>query len=195
VEAVPDLTLQTSFNASASQGSALGIGGHFNISGNDGTITRFGWKAQHKSLLMFAGEANNVEIGVSNELFVNEINSDPSCVVNGSPEDATNLSFESSSGSPASDYASDIVNFAAFSRYSAAPVPAPANTTTTVGQHVFETIGCSACHTVQFQTGLSCTAGLSKVSFSPYSDFAVHHMGSALADGISQGTAGGDERR
>ena len=50
----------------------LGIGGGFNTSGNDGTITRFGWKAQNKSLLMFAGEAYNVEMGVSNELFPNE---------------------------------------------------------------------------------------------------------------------------
>jgi CxxC motif-containing protein (DUF1111 family) len=195
VEAIPDLALQDSFNASASQRSALGIGGHFNISGNDGTITRFGWKAQNKSLLMFSGEAYNVEMGVSNELFVNEINSDPSCVANGSPEDATNLSLESGGSSPASDYSSDIVNFAAFSRYSAPPTPAPANTTTTIGQQVFQTVGCNACHTIQFQTGLSATAALSNISFAPYSDFALHHMGNELADGISQGSAGGDEFR
>ena len=47
-------------------------GAHFNHSPNDGTITRFGWKAQVKSLLMFAGEAYNVEQGVTNELFPNE---------------------------------------------------------------------------------------------------------------------------
>ena len=44
----------------------------FNINGNDGTITRFGWKAQNKSLLVFSGEAYNVEIGVTNELFPQE---------------------------------------------------------------------------------------------------------------------------
>ena len=38
-------------------------------SANDGTITRFGWKAQNKSLLMFASEAYNVEMGVTNQLF------------------------------------------------------------------------------------------------------------------------------
>ncbi len=43
--------------------------GVFNTSGNDQTITRFGWKAQNKSLLMFAGETSNVELGVTNELF------------------------------------------------------------------------------------------------------------------------------
>jgi hypothetical protein len=31
-----------------------------NKNGNDGTIARFGWKAQNKSLLIFSGEAYNV---------------------------------------------------------------------------------------------------------------------------------------
>jgi CxxC motif-containing protein (DUF1111 family) len=57
----------------ATAGNTLGvIGNEFNTSGNDGTITRFGWKAQNKSLLIFAGEAENVEMGVTNELFPNE---------------------------------------------------------------------------------------------------------------------------
>jgi CxxC motif-containing protein (DUF1111 family) len=196
VEAVPDLTLRKSFSASSSQRASLGIGGHFNISGNDGTITRFGWKAQNKSLLMFAGEAYNVEMGVSNELFSNEINNDPSCAnPAGTPEDDTNLTIETSSGSPASDYASDIVNFAAFTRLSAPPTPLPPTTTTTLGQQVFQTIGCNACHTIQLTTGVSATAALSNQTFAPYSDFAVHHMGTGLADGITQGTATGDEFR
>src|SRR6185295_3545218 len=51
---------------------ALGIGGHANRSGNDGTITRFGWKAQNKSLMIFSGEAYNVEQGITNDLFPDE---------------------------------------------------------------------------------------------------------------------------
>src|SRR5208282_4215750 len=47
----------------------LGISGTFNHNGNDGTISRFGWKAQNKSLHIFAGEAYNVEMGISNLLF------------------------------------------------------------------------------------------------------------------------------
>jgi CxxC motif-containing protein (DUF1111 family) len=196
VEALPDLTLQNAFNSSSSRRASLGISGHFNISGNDGTISRFGWKAQNKSLLMFSGEAYNVEMGVSNELFSNEINTDSSCAnPAGTPEDETNLTIESSSGSPASDYASDIVNFAAFSRLSAPPTPVTPNTTTTMGQQIFQSIGCDACHTVSFTTGASATAALANQTFAPYSDFAVHHMGSGLADGITQGTAVGDEFR
>lgn len=37
--------------------------------------------------------------------------------------------------------------------------------------------------------------GQSKVAFQPYSDFAVHQMGTGLADGVSQGTADGGEFR
>jgi CxxC motif-containing protein (DUF1111 family) len=36
---------------------------------------------------------------------------------------------------------------------------------------------------------------LSNVQFHPFSDFAIHHMGSGLADGITQGNAGGDQFR
>jgi CxxC motif-containing protein (DUF1111 family) len=38
-----------------------------NRNGNDGTVTRFGWKAQNKSLVIFSGEAYNVELGITNE--------------------------------------------------------------------------------------------------------------------------------
>ncbi len=95
VEAIPDLTLQHAFNSSSSRRASLGISGHFNISANDSTISRFGWKAQNKSLLMFSGEAYNVEMGVSNELFTNQINTDSSCAnPAGTPEDDTNLTIE-----------------------------------------------------------------------------------------------------
>ena len=67
----------------------------FNTSGNDGTITRFGWKAQNKSLLIFAGEAYNVEQGVTNELFDNPRGNDPACLFNNDPEDATNITPDS----------------------------------------------------------------------------------------------------
>jgi CxxC motif-containing protein (DUF1111 family) len=36
---------------------------------------------------------------------------------------------------------------------------------------------------------------MSNVAYNPYSDFALHHMGGGLADGIIQGTAGPDQFR
>src|SRR5262249_8632380 len=56
-------------NRLAQPGSGLGISGTFNFNGNDGTIARFGWKAQNKSLQIFSGEAYNVEQGITNDLF------------------------------------------------------------------------------------------------------------------------------
>lgn len=58
IEAIPDSAIMA--NAEASK--PFGIGGHVNRNGNDGTVTRFGWKAQNKSLAIFAGEAYNVEM-------------------------------------------------------------------------------------------------------------------------------------
>ena len=203
VEMTPDAALQASFNSTQAARAALGIGGSFNTSGNDGTITRFGWKAQNKSLLMFAGEAYNVEIGVSNELFPNERSAVAGCVYNGSPEDATNL-LDPTTNLPvgsASAMSSDTVNFAAFARLSAPPQPAPTAVTAAAvssnnnGQTMFTAVGCSLCHTTSLTTGPSAYTGMSNATYHPYSDFAVHHMGSGLADGITQGAATGDEFR
>lgn len=183
VEATSDDILQASFNSSANARKNLGITGHFNSSGNDGTITRFGWKAQNKSLIMFAGEAYNVEQGVTNELFPNERNVYSGCIKNPSPEDSTHPGIDS-----------DIVSFAIFARLSAPPAPVWSHDAQQ-GQQVFTQIGCAACHTTMLMTGPSIYTGMSYTAYHPYSDFAVHHMGSNLADGISQGNAGPDEFR
>lgn len=197
VEATSDATLQASFNATATARAALKIGGFFNTSGNDGTITRFGWKAQNKSLLMFVGEAYNVEQGVANELFPNERGAVTGCVFNVSPEDSTNI-VNGNSGSPnfgttigtASEMSSDLVNFAVFSRLSAPPTPAPSTSSTLNGASLFSSIGCSLCHTPTLTTGTSPFTGMSNVTYSPYSDFALHKMGKDLSDGVYQGVAG-----
>ncbi len=63
IEAISDTTLKNNLSNNASMKAALGISGKLNTSGNDGTVTRFGWKAQNKSLHIFAAEAYNVENG------------------------------------------------------------------------------------------------------------------------------------
>src|SRR5262249_47397297 len=145
--------------------------------GNDGTINRFGWKAQNKSLLIFAGEAYNVEQGVTNELFPNKRETDPKCLYTSLPEDVTKMTPEVRSGSPASDYASDVVNFASFMRFLAPPTPVAETTSTTRGGQVFQNIGCHACHTRGQSTGQSGYTGQSDIEFFPFSDFALHDMG------------------
>jgi len=202
VEATPDSVLQANLAATQSARSALKIAGVFNTSGNDGTITRFGWKAQNKSLLMFAGEAYNVEQGVANELFPNERSAVAGCVFNNSPEDATNL-LNGNSSSPnfgsavgtASEMSSDLINFAAFIRLSAPPTPAPSTASIQNGANLFSSIGCALCHSPTLTTGASPFTGMSNITYNPYSDFALHHMGVGLSDGVRQGAAVADQFR
>jgi CxxC motif-containing protein (DUF1111 family) len=188
VENTPDAALAANLNANKSAKTALGISGHLNTSGNDGTVTKFGWKAQNKSLLIFAGEAYNVEQGVSNEVFTNERAAVPGCVFNGTPEDGA------STGDPAKPL-SDVVGFANFMRYSAPPTPAVLSTSAQSGSVAFDSIGCVHCHSRNLTTAASSFGGMSNVTYHPFSDFAVHHLGSTLADGVNQGGAGpGDFR-
>ena len=196
VENIPDGYLENALADNKALKQSLGISGEFNRSGNDGTITRFGWKAQNKSLLIFAGEAYNVEQGATNELFPNKRETDASCLYNGLPEDASKLTPAVNSGSSASDYASDVVNFAAFMRFLAPPTPVlPDTPSTTRGRQVFQNIGCHLCHIMQQTTGRSGYTNQNNVKFFPFSDFALHDMGKGLADGVSQGNANGREFR
>jgi CxxC motif-containing protein (DUF1111 family) len=196
IENVSDDALISSLNSTVTQRSLLGIGGRFNRNSNDGTITRFGWKAQDKSLLIFAGEAYNVEMGVTNELFPNK-RSVANCAANAIPEDSTNIRNQSGGGpiGTASQMISDTVNFAAFIRLLAPPKATTSTKTEKDGEALFKSIGCTLCHTQTLVTGESVFTGQNRVSFQPYTDVALHHMGSGLADFISQGGAGPDEFR
>src|SRR5258708_17342626 len=96
IDSIQDREILSHFSATASQRAALGIAGHPNRSGNDGTITRFGWKAQNKSLIMFSHEAYNVEIGETNQMFPQKrgfggVPPPASCIFNPLPEDQTNF--------------------------------------------------------------------------------------------------------
>ncbi len=212
IEAIPDASILANMTADARRKKPLGVSGHpnahlggnVNRSANDGTITRFGWKAQNKSLLMFAGEAYNVEMGVTSQLFPQEREETPGCVLNATPEDTANFTSAAPAKSAQSTgVLSDIEAFADFMRMLAPPTPAPDTPSTRQGRDAFVSIGCALCHTPSLQTGKAIASGSSAVpsaalSNQPvnlWSDLLVHHMGVGLADGITQGGAGPDEFR
>jgi CxxC motif-containing protein (DUF1111 family) len=60
---------------------------------------------------------------------------------------------------------------------------------------VFSNVGCQACHTKTFTTEKSPLTGQSNVTLQPLSDFALHEMGTGLADGVSQGTMATNSER
>jgi CxxC motif-containing protein (DUF1111 family) len=204
IEQIPDQAIID--NQTTATSHRYGVKGRLNIvnaghtiavrtnrNGNDGTIARFGWKAQNKSLLVFSGEAYNVEMGITNELFQTERDETPACQKKSTPNDTTNTD---SSGL---GVLSDIENFAAFMRFLAPRAPStdePGGASSiNNGKQRFHQVGCTACHTPTLRTGKSTVAALDSKDVNLYSDLAIHDMGEGLADGISQGQANGREFR
>ncbi len=210
IENLDDSTLLR--NQAANLNNNFGIGGTFNHSGNDGTITRFGWKAQNKSLHMFAGEAYNVEMGISNEVFPQDRPLPeeeqqaglPANCLNlsgtGYPEDTSNPNL-----TPNAAVLDDVSAFANFMRFLAPPptggvvlegsqVSAQSIST---GSSLFSAIGCATCHNPSPGTTQvsNFVPALSNVPVAAFSDLEIHHMGVGLADNVSQGGAGGDQFR
>ena len=189
IEAIPDATLLANKRARPVEKLLLGISGKENRTGNDGTITRLGWKAQNKSLVVFSGEAYNVEQGVTNELFTQEREEDPACRFNPLTEDRSSYTTN-----PAEAH-SDVVQFAAFMRLLAPPTPAPETPSIAAGRALFDRVGCALCHTPTLTTGTAAVAALSHRPANLYSDLLLHAMGSGLADDVLQGAAGASEFR
>jgi CxxC motif-containing protein (DUF1111 family) len=211
IENLDDSTLLD--NQLVNLNNGFGIGGTFNHNGNDGTISRFGWKAQNKSLHIFSGEAYNVEMGISNLLFPQDRplpgedqqqTGLPSSCLNlsgsGYPEDSSNPA-----ATPNSAVLDDVSAFANFMRTLAPPPTggvvlngqSVSSSTISAGASLFSSIGCATCHNSNpGKTQVSnFTSSLSQVSVPAYSDIEIHHMGTGLTDNVSQGGAGGDQFR
>ena len=206
IESIDDAAILANMAANSAEKRALGIHGHPNRSGNDGTITRFGWKAQNKSLIMFSHEAYSVEIGETNQMFPQKrgfggVPPPASCIFNPQPEDQTNYLI---SGSDTVGVPSDDDAFATFMRFLDQPTPSCAgpNCSASIqnGRNIFINVArCALCHAPSMTTGQSSFTvnppGLSNVQANLFSDLILHRMGSKLADDISQGNAGPDEFR
>jgi CxxC motif-containing protein (DUF1111 family) len=203
IEQIPDGTILANESADLSLKQPLGIGGRANSvsvsgqannNGNDGTVARFGWKAQNKSLLLFSGEAYNVEMGITNEIFQTERDETANCQFATVPN-----SFTNTEAATPIDTLSDIENFAIFQRFLAPPTPSTntpgGSDSISRGRGSLSDIGCALCHTPSLKTGNSTVAALRLKTANLFSDLLVHDMGTGLADGVSQGQAGGREFR
>ncbi len=150
-------------------------------------VGRFGWKAQHRSLLSFAADAYLNEMGVTSPLLPTEV------VQTCNPP-----------GIAEPNNTDDIDTFAEFMRSTQAPGPDPlllARTQAQAGARVFQRLGCAFCHFANWQTAPSGTQingnqftvpdALASQTIHPYSDFLLHDVGTG--DGIVQN--GGDASR
>ncbi|HEV2991452.1 MAG TPA: di-heme oxidoredictase family protein [Candidatus Angelobacter sp.] len=215
VENLDDSTLLN--NQANNLNNNVGIGGTFNHNGNDGTISRFGWKAQNKSGHIFAGEAYNVEMGISNLLFTQDRplpgedgnggtggRGLPANCLNltgtGYPEDTSNPD-----SSPNAAVLDDVSAFANFMRLAAPPPTggvirngvAVSAASIANGRSLFSAVGCAICHNPAPGTtqASSITASLGNAPVNAFSDIEIHHMGTVLNDNVGQGGAGGDQFR
>jgi len=203
IDTIQDSEILGRHAATAVVRAQLGIEGIPNRSGNDGTITRFGWKAQNKSLTIFSGEAYNVEMGVTNDLFqqstdettpCDHAKSEPNDITRTDPDDSRNESFFNPFHA-----LPDWLGFALFMRFLDAPQPVALSPTAQRGEQLFGVdaqhagVGCFACHTPRMVTfSRSETKALESVTARLFTDLLIHHMGKNLADDITQGAATGD---
>jgi CxxC motif-containing protein (DUF1111 family) len=205
IESIQDSAIRSNMNANLWQKRELGIAGHPNIVPNNGTISRFGWKAQNGSITIFAGEAYNVEMGISNDAFPIGRSEDPACSEVYEPFDIPRTE-PTLYNNPLKIMPAWLM-FTEFMRFVEAPRPAPMSASAQHGKELFSGVGCALCHTPSFKTpGTTSPASpldeigphsvaLRGQTVNLFSDLLIHHMGATLADNIVQGSAGPDEFR
>ena len=142
-------------------------------------------------------------MGVTTDLFPQAVDESPDCTaVKSEPNDITRMDNDDTRNqsfyNPLHEIA-DWVMFGLFMRFLDAPAPVEFTESARRGQHLFGTdasnpgVGCVLCHTATMVTpARSETVALQNVTAHAYSDLLIHHMGSGLADDITQGVATGD---
>ena len=197
IESIPDGVILSNQAADARAKQELGISGKPNT-GSDGSVGRFGWKAQRYSLARFAGEAYDTEMGVPNSYSSaprEPLNEFCLSLYGDAYDDPSNYAgYGSTFGGP-------VFLFTEFMRYLRPPEPVdsfPGASAQSIeqGGRLFTGVGCALCHTPTLRTGnLSNVAAMNNTVARLYSDLLLHHVGPRLADGITQGAAGPDEFR
>ena len=146
-------------------------------------VGRFGWKAQHATLLSFGADAYRNEMGITNDVFPTEVafgirpEQIKSCDPLPDPEDAA----DRQTGRRGID------NFASFMRF-LAPLPAgDMGPREQAGEQLFRSSGCTICHVPVLETGASASPIFHRRPVRLFSDLLLHDIGTG--DGIPQGAA------
>jgi CxxC motif-containing protein (DUF1111 family) len=158
------------------------------LSTGDRRVGRFGWKAQHASLLAFGADAYRNEMGITNDLFRHELGVGLTpeqyqrCDPFPDPEDRID---------PATRRRG-IDNFESFMKF-LAPVGRGQAGTSAFGEQLFTTVGCASCHTPQMMTGPSSDRAFDRQPVRLFSDLLLHDIGTG--DDIPQASALPEEIR
>ena len=191
VEAIADDTIRAREDPDDQDGD--GISGRAAIVVDIGTgqqrVGRFGWKSQHATLLTFGADAYRNEMGITNDLFLNEVGAgiDPEtlrlCDPVSDPEDRR----EPLTGLRGIDA------FEAFMKFLAPLDRGSIDETVIRGETLFTTVGCASCHTPLMMTAQSPNQVFDRREVHLFSDLLLHDV--ATGDGIPQASALANEIR
>ena len=152
-------------------------------------VGRFGWKAQQATLLAFSADAYRNEMGITNDLFPDEVafgitaEQMKLCDRIPDPEDKPDRRTRRRA----------IDNFESFMKFLAPAGRGPIDDTVRAGEVVFGTVGCASCHVPSLQTGPSPNPLFHRKVVPLFSDLLLHDIGTG--DGISQEAAAPQEFR
>ncbi|MCM3879061.1 MAG: c-type cytochrome [Vicinamibacterales bacterium] len=191
VEAIPDETIRALEDPTDRNGDGVSgrAGMVVDVASGEHRVGRFGWKAQHATLLSFSGDAYRNEMGITNDLF-------PLEAAFGIPADRMRLCdpFPDPEDKPdPRTKRRGIDNFTSFMRL-LAPIPrSGVDETARQGEAIFAAIGCTACHVPSLTTGPSSHPVFDRKIVALFSDLLLHEIGTG--DGIRQGPAEANEIR
>lgn len=190
IDAIDDETIRTNAERRQPEGVTGRVAIVVDVVSGEERVGRFGWKAQHATLLAFSGAAYRDEMGVTNRFFPEESapNGNTALVARFDqvPELEDELDPETGLG--------DVDHLANFMRFLAPPPALKMSADAIAGGNLFEQVECSACHTPVMFTGASDVAALANQPVRLFSDLLLHDMGE-LADGIAQAGADTNEMR
>jgi CxxC motif-containing protein (DUF1111 family) len=191
VEAIPDESILALADPEDRDGD--GISGRAaivrDLATGDRRVGRFGWKAQHATLLAFGADAYRNEMGITNDLFRDELGVGLTpeqyrrCDPLPDPEDRID---------PATRRRG-IDNFESFMKF-LAPVGRGEVTAQAVhGEQLFASVGCASCHVPALTTGENRDRALDRQVVRLFSDLLLHDIGTG--DDIPQASALPEEIR
>lgn len=193
VEAIPDEALialedPEDSNADGISGRAARV---VDVASGRTRIGRFGWKSQHATLLAFSGDAYRNEMGITNDLFPDE-------VALGIDPDQLKLCAP-----PRTRGVEDVIDrrtqlrgidkFENFMRLLGPPERGAIDGAVLAGETIFRAVGCQSCHTPVLTTAPSKNPVFDRKPVRLYSDLLLHDVGTG--DGIEQAAAEADEIR
>ena len=187
IEAIPDSTIIANARWYGNDQIGGRVGWVTDLVTRVKRVGRFGWKAQHATLLAFSADAYQNEMGITNKHF--PVENAPNGNFNLLNQHDTRIDPEDSGkGRPMPEFES----VANFMRFLGAPPASKLNNSE--GRNLFATTGCTQCLTPMLKTGSNPVAALNYKEVWLYSDLLLHNMGS-LGDGIVQETATGKDFR